>query len=88
MIINLFGDSFAYAGDTFEFTEAGPGNGASGAEMEEQGPLAASANPCDLVERGFPQSLGPPGAMCADCKPVRLVAQSLEEVKHWIARIE
>ena len=88
MIINLFGNGFAYAGDAFEFTEAGPGNGASGAEMEEQGPLAASANSGDFVERGLPQSLGPPGAMCADCKPMCLVAQALEEVKYWVARIE
>src|SRR6516164_8456541 len=88
MIINLFGDSFAYAGHAFEFTEAGAGDGPCGAEMKEQGPLAASADPCDLVKRGLSHSFGSLRAMCADRKPVRLITQALEEVKYWIARIE
>ena len=77
MIINLFCDGFAYAFQAFELAEAGAGDGSRRAETMQQRLLAAWADPGDFVQRRAPQSLGPPGAMRADRKPMRLVAQAL-----------
>ena len=88
MIINLFCDGFADAGDAFELAEPGARDRPRRAEMMQQRLLAAGADPGDLVERRAPDRLGPPGAMGADRETVRLVAQALQEIEHRVARVE
>ena len=74
--------------NAFEFPEPGPGDGSRRAEMVQQRLLAARADTGDLVERRAPQGLGPLGAVGADGKPMRLVAQALQEIEHGVARVE
>ena len=51
MIINLFCDGFADAGDAFEIGQPGAGDAAGRAEMVQQRLLAPRADAGDLVER-------------------------------------
>ena len=88
MIINLFRDSFAYTCHAFELAEPGAGNCSRRAEMVQQRLLAAGADPRDLVERRAPERLGPLGAVRADRKAMRLVAQALQEIEDGVARVE
>src|SRR5271165_2936992 len=76
MVINLFCDSLADAGDALEFAEPGARDRPRRAEMMQQCPLAPGADPGDLVERRMSERLCPFGAMGADGKAVRFVAQA------------
>ena len=57
VIINFFGDSFAYASDTLELAEPGPRNRSRRTEMMQQRLLAAGADAGNFVERRAPQGL-------------------------------
>src|SRR5690606_38037495 len=54
----------------------------------EQGPLAVWPAPLNVVERIGADALAPSGAMAADRKAMRLVAQSLNVIEHGIAPIQ
>src|SRR5262245_45639115 len=88
MVINLFRDSFAYAGDALEFAESSAGHRSCRTEMVQQRPLTTSSDPSDFVKRRSPQGLCPLGAMSADRKTMCLVTQPLQEVENRIARVE
>src|SRR5262249_49473677 len=88
VVINLFCDSFADAGDALDLGETGARDGAGRPEMMQQGLLAAGADAGDLVERRLTDRLGPPRAVGADRKAVRLVAQPLQEIQDRVARLE
>ena len=88
MIINLFCDGFAYAGNALKFAEPSAGDRAPRTKMVQQRLLAAGSDPRDVVERRAPQRLGPLGAVRADRKPMRLVAQALQEIENRVAGIE
>src|SRR5277367_3079812 len=88
VVINLFCYSFAYAGHSFEFPEPGPGNRSRRAEMVQQRLLAARADSVDFIERGAPQGLRSPGPVRGDRKPMRFVAQALQEVEDRVALVE
>src|SRR5579883_866453 len=88
MIINLFCDDFADAGDALKVGEPGGRDGTRRPEMVQEGALACGADAGDLVERrgtDGPRSLA---AMGADGEAMRLVAQPLEEIKNRILGIE
>src|SRR5271156_205660 len=88
VVINLFCYSFAYAGHSFEFPEPGPGNRSRRAEMAQQRLLAARADSVDFIERGAAQGLRSLGAVSTDGKPMRFVAQPLQEIEDGVARVE
>ena len=88
VVINLFCYSFAYAGHAFEFPEPGPGDRSRRAEMVQQRLLAASADSLDFIERGTAQGLRSLGAVRGDGKPMRFVAQTLQEIEDGVAWVE
>src|SRR6516165_9352824 len=55
------------------------------AEMAQQRPLAGGPDPWNFLQAGFTDVLLAPRPVRADGKSVRLVAQSLNEIKEWIA---
>src|SRR5579864_2010441 len=88
VLINLFCDGFADAGDALDLGEAGARHRAGRAEMVQERVLALGADAGDLVERRLPDRLRALGAMRPDRKAMRLVAQPLQEIKHRVARLE
>src|SRR5690242_15541004 len=88
VVVNLFCDSFADSRHALDLGEAGAGNRARGAEMAQQRLLPARADAGDLVEWRGADRHRPAGAVRPDRKPVRLVAQSLQEIKDRVARLE
>src|SRR5580704_11760951 len=88
VIINLFCDGFADTGDPFDLRQPCPCHCSRRAEMVQQGMLAFGANAGDFVERRLPDRLGTLGAMSADRKAMRFVAQALQEVEDRIAWFE
>ena len=88
VVINLFCYSFTDAGYPFEVPEPGPGNRSGRTEMMQQSLLAASADALDFIERGAPQGFRPFGAVRGDSKPMRFVAQTLQEIEDRVALIE
>src|SRR5437868_4018414 len=88
VVINLFCYSFAYAGHAFQLPEPGPGDRPRRAEMVQQRLLAACADTLDFIERGASQGLRSLGPVRGDGKPMRFVAQALQEVEDGVALIE
>jgi hypothetical protein len=83
-----FCDRLADARDPLDLGKPTARDGPRRTEMVQQGLLAPRADPWDLVERRLADRLGPLGAMRADDKTVRLVAQPLQKVEDGIARFE
>src|SRR5581483_12018416 len=78
-------------GDTWhlgKIAEPGLRNRSGRAEMQQQRLLALGADPRHLVEDRFGDLLRALGAMRADHEAVRLIAQTLQEVKHRALRLQ
>src|SRR5712692_2772786 len=88
MIINLFCDGPAYAGDPFELAKTGPGDRSRRAEMVQERLLATRPDPSNLLERRVTERFCPLGTVGADCEAMRLVAQALQKVEDGIPRVE
>src|SRR6266851_2149013 len=88
MIINLFCDGPAYAGDPFELAKTGPGDRSRRAEMMQKRLLATRPDSSNLLERRVTERFCPLGTVGADREAVRLVTQALEKVEDGIARVE
>ena len=86
--MNVFRDGFADAGDPLQLAKTGPGDRSRRPEMVQQCPLASRSDPRDLIERRTAERLCPLGTVRADRKPMCLVAQALEKVKHGVPWIE
>jgi hypothetical protein len=88
MIINVFRDGFANAGNPLQLAKTGPGDRSRRTEMVQHCPLAPRPDPGDLIERRAAERLCPPSTVRTDREAVRLVAQALQKVKHGVPRIE
>src|SRR5215510_2912124 len=78
----------AHAGN---FSEIGRGSALNRLERPEvlqEGALAGRPDAWDFLQAGLAQVLLAAGAMRADRKPMRLVAQPLDEIEHRVARLE
>ena len=58
------------------------------AKVVQQRALARGADAGDLLQAGLADILGTTLAMRSDDKPMRLVAQPLDEIEHGVARLE
>src|ERR1700757_2631005 len=88
VVINLFRDSFVDARDGFEIGQAGSGNPAGRAEMQQQRAFAFSPDARDLVQRRARDVRRALGAVSPDSEAMGLVAQALQVVEHGIARLQ
>jgi hypothetical protein len=88
MIINVFRDGFANAGNPLQLAQTGPGDRSRRTEMVQHGPLAPRPDPGDLIERRAAERFCPLGTVRTDREAVRLVAQALQKVQHGVTWIE
>jgi hypothetical protein len=88
MIMNVFRDGFADAGNPLQLAKTGPGDRSRRPEMVQQCSLASRSDPCDFIERRTAERLCPLGTVRADRKAVCLVAQALQKIKHGVPWIE
>src|SRR5947207_8815653 len=56
--------------------------------MTQQRLLAASADSADFIERGAAERLCSLSSVGGDCKPVRFIAQTLQEIEDGVALVE
>ena len=88
MVVYFFCDSFADTAHPLDLREPGPRDGSRRAEMVQQRVFALGPDSRDFVERRVSDGLCPLGTMRADYKTMRLIAQPLQKIQHWIARFQ
>src|SRR5680860_1059644 len=84
VVVDLLRQTFGHAIDGLEIGKRGTANSLGAAEMRQKRAFARSAHARHIVKRSSAYRLGSFRAMCADSKAVRLVAQTLDEVKDRI----
>ena len=77
MIINVFRDGFADAGNPLQLAKTGPGDRSRRTEMVQHCPLAPRPDPGDLIKRRATERLCTLSSVRADREAVCLVAQAL-----------
>src|SRR5271165_2778840 len=88
MIINVFRDGFANAGNPLQLAETGPGDGSRRTEAVQHCPLAPRPDPGDLIEHRAAERLCSLSAVRAYREAMRLVAQALQKVEHGVPWVE
>src|SRR5271167_2750543 len=88
MIIDVFRDGFADAGNPLQLAKTGAGDRSRRTEMEQHCPLAPHPDPGDLIERRAAERLCPLSTVRTDREAVRLVAQALQKVEHGVPWVE
>src|SRR5215472_1923750 len=76
------------AGNLLQVGNRCPLDRLEGAEVPQQRAFAGRADAGDFLEASFAQVAPAPLPVRADRKAMRLIAQPLDEIEHWIARPE
>src|ERR1700739_859130 len=88
MIINVFRDGLANAGNPLQLAKTGLGDRSRRTEMVQHCPLAPRPDPGNFIEQRATQRLCPPSTVRTNREAVRLVPQALQKVKHGVSWIE